>query len=158
MLKADRRHAGGGSLGRWIIAHVRARWFWRLTRMSAYNNPCLCHIRNQTAPEAFSFVAWRKLCGRKLHDIFRSRRGDKLASWRSWLWNCDALHMLKADRLNTSTACRPERQCDAFHMLLVICLDFLHFSTSSAHAHTHAHVLCIAVSAGVRLVSAKEPY
>ena len=49
---------------------------------------------------------------------------------------------------------RPERQCDAFHMLLVICLDFLHFSTSSAHAH----VLCIAVSAGVRLVSAKEPY
>ena len=50
-------------------------------------------------------------------------------------------------------------------MLLVICLDFLHFcisafsvSTSSAHAHTHAHVLCIAVSAGVRLVSAKEPY
>ena len=34
--------------------------------------------------------------------------------------------MLKADRLNTSTACRPERQCDAFHMLLVICLDFLH--------------------------------
>ena len=53
---------------------------------------------------------------------------------------------------------RPERQCDAFHMLLVICLDFLHFSTSSAHAHTHAHVLCIAVSAGVRLVSAKEPY
>ena len=79
MLKADRRHAGGGSLGRWIIAHVRARWFWRLTRMSAYNNPCLCHIRNQTAPEAFSFVAWRKLCGRKLHDIFGSRRGDKLA-------------------------------------------------------------------------------
>ena len=43
-------------------------------------------------------------------------------------------------------------------MLLVICLDFLHFSTSSAHAHTHAHVLCTAVSAGVRLVSAKEPY
>ena len=39
-------------------------------------------------------------------------------------------------------------------MLLVICLDFLHFSTSSAHAH----VLCIAVSAGVRFVSAKEPY
>jgi hypothetical protein len=75
-------------------------------------------------------------------------------------------------RTHTHTLVRPaglfaDSQTE-YIMLLVICLDFLHFhfssfyafsvSTSSAHAHTHAHVLCIAVSAGVRLVSAKEPY
>ena len=46
-------------------AHAHMSWFWRLTRMSAYNNPCLCHIRRKQmrrnvkvlAPEAFSFVS-----------------------------------------------------------------------------------------------------
>ena len=65
-------------------AHTHLSWFWRLTRMSTYNIPCLCHIKKQKrrrnvkvlVPEAFSSVAWLKLCDRK-------RLIDRCVHWHS---------------------------------------------------------------------------